>query len=89
MKMTTEHYETLKLAIAKVSHKAPEHREVLLRQDKYKQSLERLNKRVRWDCYWAAQEYLPERFVINTLYEYLNDDHIDTALKKIQRELSL
>lgn len=37
-------------------------------------------KRYRWDVLWHAQQ---TRFVCNTLYKYLNDDHIDTALRKI------
>jgi hypothetical protein len=36
--------------------------------------------RYRWDIYHAAKAYDPR------LYDYLNDDNIDTALKSILKE---
>lgn len=38
------------------------------------------DKRYRWDLLWACGM---AKFVINTLYDYCNDDHIDTALREI------
>lgn len=35
------------------------------------------SKRYRWDLLWLS------RFEVVELYDYLNDDHIDTALRKI------
>ncbi|MCK5608937.1 hypothetical protein KAR91_44095 [Candidatus Pacearchaeota archaeon] len=35
------------------------------------------DERLRWDLLHLS------RFNTNALYEYLNDDHIDTALRKI------
>ena len=37
-------------------------------------------KRYRWDVLWHAKQ---TEFVCNTLYKYMDDDHIDTALRKI------
>lgn len=37
-------------------------------------------KRYRWDVLWHAKQ---TEFVCNTLYKYLDDEHIDTALRKI------
>lgn len=36
--------------------------------------------RYRWDMLWHTKS---TDFVCNTLYRYLNDDHIDTALRAI------
>ncbi len=41
-------------------------------------------KRVRWDFMWHA---VKSEWVCDTLYPYANDDHIDTALRSIMREL--
>lgn len=38
--------------------------------------------RYRWDCFHAANCYKKE------LYDYLHDEHIDTALRSIISELS-
>lgn len=37
--------------------------------------------RYRWDCLWAAENYLPPNFVTDVLYKYANDENIDTALR--------
>jgi hypothetical protein len=44
-----------------------------------------------FDCYWAAWRRTPTlpEFVLGTLYKYLNDDHIGTALKAIAKEAGL
>jgi len=39
-----------------------------------------LSKRFRWDLFHAAGG---TKFACDTLYDYLNDDHIDTALRAI------
>ena len=44
-------------------------------------------KRFRWDVFWTARRYLNGNFISDILYSYLNDDHIDTALKKIVKEI--
>ncbi len=41
-----------------------------------------LKERVRWDCLHATNHTLP-------LYDYLNDDHIDTALRNIMVEIGV
>lgn len=45
-----------------------------------------IEKRLRWDCLYAAG-LTP--FICDNLYSYLNDDHIDTALKNIIKELGI
>ena len=41
------------------------------------------NRRQLWDAVWSAGL---EAWICDTLYPYLNDDHIDTALRNIARE---
>ena len=43
-------------------------------------------KRWRWDLLYAAGKFMPQHFVCDVLYQYLNDTHIDTALKNIVKE---
>lgn len=43
-------------------------------------------KRWRWDLLYAAKKFLPDHFVCDVLYKYMDDTHIDTALKKIIKE---
>jgi hypothetical protein len=43
-------------------------------------------KRWRWDLLYAAKNFMPQHFVCDVLYKYLNNTHIDTALKKIVKE---
>jgi hypothetical protein len=49
------------------------------------------DKRYRWDLsYLSGNANNPEsctRFVCDTLYTYLNDSHIDTALRSIVKPL--
>jgi hypothetical protein len=38
------------------------------------------DKRYRWDLFWQAGL---ARFAVDVLYKYVNDEHIDTALRSI------
>lgn len=40
--------------------------------------------RIRWDALYATG--LTQKGVISRFYKYLNDSHIDSALKQIMRE---
>ncbi len=40
------------------------------------------DKRIRWDYFHAAGQPAL-KFLCNTLYQYMNDEHMDTALKAI------
>ena len=40
--------------------------------------------RTRWGIFWQAHN--PRSLFLNTLYQYLNDDNIDSALKQIMRD---
>ncbi len=78
MKITPDHFRTLSHAI----YRARQGAETL---DEYVNQHGLSAKRWRWDLLWRAKRvgYLPERFVEDNLYSYANDDHIDTALRRI------
>lgn len=78
MKITPDHFRTLSHAICRAQQGA----ETL---DEYVNQHGLTAKRWRWDLLWRAKRvgYLPERFVEDNLYNYVNDDHIDTALRRI------
>ena len=77
MKMTKEHYNRIKTAIASIPRElALEHKSKELGKDKA--------MRFRWDMFIAAKLSI---FASDELYSYLNDDHIDTALKAVMKEL--
>lgn len=78
MKIKTEHYQEMKKAIEALPRdKVLEHKALELGNDK--------QKRFLWDVFWAAKLY---KLTSDCLYDYLNDDHIETALKKIAKELN-
>ena len=78
MKMTLEHYNQVKAAIASIPRELVlEHKSKELGKDK--------DMRFRWDLFIAAKL---STFASDELYQYLNDDHIDTALKSVIKELN-
>lgn len=84
MKVTKEHYETIKEAIKNTFPMAEieKHREYITTEGKAKD----VSKRLRWDClYYARMKDLHWK----DLYTYCNDSHIDTALKAIMRDLNI
>ena len=79
MKMQAEHYQYLKSAIDNLDkQRVADHKALELGKDK--------DKRFLLDISHMLGEY---NFICNTLYPYLNDDHIHTALKQIAKELKL
>jgi hypothetical protein len=82
MKMTSEHYQKIKAAIPADS--IPAHRAYLLSPSNPRPAKD-LEMRLRWDLLHA---YLGAAWVCAELYPYLNDTHIDTALRNVIVELS-
>ena len=74
MKMQPEHVQVLRAAIQPLD---TEERRELYRAHPLS------NMRYRWDLLWAVSRSLPDDFVCKTLYAYLDDTHIDTALRTI------
>ncbi len=83
MKMKPEHYRELKAAISVAVDKetAAQHRKNL-KQDKRVKDLE---MRFRWDCFWVVHS----RVNTTSWYSYISDTHMDTALKRVVKELGL
>ena len=81
MKITKEHYEGLKTWIKPFAGQIEQRRQAIISEGKAQD----VEKRLRWDLLWASKQ---TDFVCKVLYLYLNDDHIDTALKQIVKELS-
>lgn len=73
MKMTTEHYADVRLAMRRILDANPTIRE---------QAAEKgfTERRLAWDLFHAT------RYNTRELYAYLNDANIETALIKILRE---
>ena len=82
MKMTQEHYAHVKEAIALVwSNDLDKAERRALRAEGKAKDIE---KRLRWDWSYAAK--LSPWICVN-LYTYLDDTHIDTALKQVMKDL--
>lgn len=79
MKITQEHYEAMREAMRPLGMVIPDHRQWLYGQPKVKD----VEKRLRWDLLYASRYD-----GVKDLYTYLNDDHIDTALRKIVAEIT-
>ena len=88
MKITRPHYEYMRDAMRTAAS-------YILTQDCYvarNPSIPRIEntvdpvKRYRWDLAYAAKL---SPFMCEHVYKYANDDHIDTALKAIVKELAL
>jgi len=82
MKIENEHYEHMKRKIAAIwtKEKHEAHHQFVLNEGKSKDT----DKRVRWD--WMHYAKLTP-FICDNIYSYANDNHINTALKRIIKEL--
>ena len=76
MKMKQEHYTYLKAKLEHLAEKIDTHRKWLIADGTAKD----IEMRLRWDLLYAAKI---DTFICDKLYPYLNDSHIDTALRKI------
>lgn len=85
MKIKAEHYATLKRMLGQYSH---DNREALLAHKALKLGKDP-EKRFRWDLFYCARMSGTEKFMIEDIYKYANDTHLDTALRAIVRELGL
>lgn len=83
MKVKEEHYNHIKVAIEQVGADALRRHREALKDDPRVRDLE---KRLRWDALHAV---IPSRWVCDNLYPYVNDDHIDTALRRVMKEMGV
>ena len=89
MKITTEHYAQLNALVRRVVEKVGReqvkaHREGL----KDDPRVIDIEKRFRWDFVYAVP-YAERGPIIDAVYKYADDSHIDTALRKIVKELGV
>ena len=71
MKMKLQYYDFIKSEMKKNESKIPYRYDCLLSDMRY-----------RWDLLHIS---VPSKWICDNLYPYLNDDHIDTALRKITK----
>lgn len=84
MKIKLEHYNVLKSIIGSFD------RELVLAYKALALKLgEDPERRFRWDLFTFARRSGTEKLMIEDIYKYANDTHLDTALKRIVRELGL
>lgn len=87
MKITTDHYNQLSDAIehaivnAGGRERIEAHKTALSNDSRVKDSAMRL----RWDILYAIPQAIRQP-LIDELYKYMNDSHIDTALKAILKD---
>ena len=81
--MQPAHYAYIKEAIAPVAARVNpvEYRKQIVAEGKARDP----DKRVRWDYLYAAKL---SSWICDNLYDYLHDEHIDTALRSIMAELA-
>lgn len=79
MKIKPEHYQHMKLEIEKILPNLPEIKAAI-------QNAKDFNKRLRWDLSYKAK-LTP--YICDNIYSYADDSHIDTALKRIAKELEI
>jgi hypothetical protein len=83
MKITQEHYKILRNEISMLpSDEVSQHKKALLSDPRVKD----LDKRFRWDLMYRAGL---NKWVCETLYPYMNDTHLDTALKSVVKDLGI
>lgn len=85
MKMINEDYEFMLRAISSLDRmKLIEHKSYL--EGDCHPKPKDIEKRFRWDCFYAAKL---SGWCCERLYKYLNDEHIDTALKKVMMDTGI
>ncbi len=82
MKISASHYAHLKASIAAIwsPEKHALHRQFIINEGKAKD----VEKRLRHDWFYYAGL---SAWVCDNLYSYMDDTHLDTALKGVMRDL--
>ncbi len=86
MKMKLEHFTQLETSIKSLDtgeRRLTYKKRLFQNADKVKD----LDKRYRWDLFYATYATCAAALPIQALYSYLNDEHIDTALRKLVKPL--
>jgi len=83
MKIKPEHYSILRDAIHKAAYAVD--MEAYLAEVQSDPRVKDAHKRMRWDLLHAST--LSSNWIVDNLYQYADDSHIDTALKAAMKEL--
>lgn len=87
MKIRKEHFEHIRKQIHDHLRAKPDIPENYRNGNFYRaERCKDVDKRFRWDMLYAA---VSSAWICENLYPYLNDDHIDTALRNIVPNLDL
>jgi hypothetical protein len=81
MKMKHEHYNYIRESFEKNAHWIPIIWESIANESKAKDH----EKRLRWDMLYIA---IGSRWICDNVYSYLDDSHIDSALRSIMRQFN-
>lgn len=84
MKIKSYHYQYMKDAIAGLEPDTVAYLKQRVAEDS---RVKDAAKRLRWDLLCASEA--DSRWICDNLYYYADDTHIDTALRKIMRELDI
>lgn len=82
MKIKPEHFAHIRDAIAPHADELREYKGTLASDPRVKD----VDKRLRWDASYA---YVKSAWICDNLYPYMDDSHVDTALRAVMRELNL
>ena len=82
MKITAEHFNHISTAISDAFSAADvdKHREFIIKEGRAKD----IEKRLRWDLLYHTPGL--SQYLSDNLYAYMDDSHVDTALKAVMRK---
>ena len=80
MKIKTEHYNFMREKMSVFKTQIPQLRQRIINENKAKDA----EKRLRWDLAYLANLTW---WLCENVYTYARDEHIDTALRAIMKEL--
>lgn len=80
MKMHLDHYHYLKDAMRVNAQYIPQYRAHIIAEGKSKD----VEMRLRWDVLYLSGL---SQWICDNLYSYLDDNHIDTALRHIMKDI--
>lgn len=86
MKMTDEHYRQLTKLLDDAN--TPSHVENLRAEAEADSRTQDVGKRTRWDLLWSVPGKDRKRW-FDEVYNYCDDTHIDTALRRYMKEKNL
>ena len=84
LKIRPEHFELIKNKIKSIGADKIATHKTFLQSPENPRKPKDLEKRLRWDC---LKNVIDSKWICDNLYSYLNDDHIDSALRQIMETI--